>query len=211
MSDLSSPVIPDSLFYSNDFMLGSGMVIIQPSSKKIVVVHDPVHDYWFLPKGRKDRGESLEAAALREAHEESGYRPQFLPLYSSSNQPCAPGSNDNPYTRPHTEPIYVSTTFWGPRGRQGRPGDHGGIYFTFWYVGQIAEDAVRELDTGMVNEKHFVSHLLDYEEAYEKLQGPGCECMVVQTAFDLWNMTVEELAKPDAPAPSEVYSWENQE
>jgi 8-oxo-dGTP pyrophosphatase MutT (NUDIX family) len=51
-------------------MLGAGMVIIQPETSKIVVVHDEVRDRWFLPKGRKDVGESLEQAALREAYEE---------------------------------------------------------------------------------------------------------------------------------------------
>jgi 8-oxo-dGTP pyrophosphatase MutT (NUDIX family) len=51
-------------------MLGGGMVIIQPSSRRIVVVHEEKREFWFLPKGRKDIGESLEEAALREAYEE---------------------------------------------------------------------------------------------------------------------------------------------
>lgn len=51
-------------------MLGSGMVIIQPSSARIVVVFDRESKTWFLPKGRKDIGESLEQAALRETYEE---------------------------------------------------------------------------------------------------------------------------------------------
>jgi 8-oxo-dGTP pyrophosphatase MutT (NUDIX family) len=49
-------------------MLGAGAVIIQPSSGKVVIVQDG--DRWFLPKGRKDLGESIEHAALREAYEE---------------------------------------------------------------------------------------------------------------------------------------------
>ena len=56
------------MFFSENFMLGAGAVIIQPSSGKVVVVQDG--DSWFLPKGRKDLGESLEQAALREAYEE---------------------------------------------------------------------------------------------------------------------------------------------
>ena len=58
-------------------MLGAGMVIIQPSTKKVVVLSEKaeasdgrVFHYWFLPKGRKDVGESLEQTALREAYEE---------------------------------------------------------------------------------------------------------------------------------------------
>lgn len=53
-----------------DFMLGTGMVIIQQNTDKIVVVYETKKDYWFFPRGRKDIGESLEQAALREAYEE---------------------------------------------------------------------------------------------------------------------------------------------
>ena len=51
-------------------MLGAGMVIIQPSSAKLVLLYENRLKYWFLPKGRKDLGESLEQTALREAYEE---------------------------------------------------------------------------------------------------------------------------------------------
>lgn len=53
-----------------NFTLGVGMVLIQQSTNKIVVVHESSKGYWFFPRGRKDLGESLEAAALREAYEE---------------------------------------------------------------------------------------------------------------------------------------------
>jgi 8-oxo-dGTP pyrophosphatase MutT (NUDIX family) len=56
------------MFFSENFMLGAGAVIIQPSSGKVVIVQDGTS--WFLPKGRKDLGESIEQAALREAYEE---------------------------------------------------------------------------------------------------------------------------------------------
>ena len=46
------------------------MVIIQPSSGKVVLVNDTAHGTWFLPRGRKDIGETLEQCALREAYEE---------------------------------------------------------------------------------------------------------------------------------------------
>ena len=80
MSPESDYGVPDRLWFSQDFMLGAGMVIIQPTSGKVVVLGEPagpdprdptkVLTRWFLPKGRKDRGESLEQAALREAYEE---------------------------------------------------------------------------------------------------------------------------------------------
>jgi 8-oxo-dGTP pyrophosphatase MutT (NUDIX family) len=67
---MSSPGFPDSLYYASEFMLGVGMVILQPATARVVIVHETRAKYWFLPKGRKDVGESLQEAALREAYEE---------------------------------------------------------------------------------------------------------------------------------------------
>lgn len=35
-----------------------------------MVVYDSYSKWWFLPKGRKDVGESVEVAAVRESFEE---------------------------------------------------------------------------------------------------------------------------------------------
>ncbi len=69
-SDISTDSIPKSCFYTHDFLLGASMVIIQPSSGKVVLVNDTELRTWFLPRGRKDIGETLEQCALREAYEE---------------------------------------------------------------------------------------------------------------------------------------------
>ena len=66
----STPAVPDSAWCSDSFMLGAGMVIIQEHTHKIVVVYDSHRKRWFFPRGRKDVGESVEQAALREAYEE---------------------------------------------------------------------------------------------------------------------------------------------
>ena len=41
---------------------------------EICVVHRPRYDDWSLPKGKLDKGESWEQAALREVEEEIGLR-----------------------------------------------------------------------------------------------------------------------------------------
>jgi 8-oxo-dGTP pyrophosphatase MutT (NUDIX family) len=69
-SKYSTPSIPGSCFWTHDFLLGASMVIIQPSSGKVVLVNDTELGTWFLPRGRKDVGETLEQCALREAYEE---------------------------------------------------------------------------------------------------------------------------------------------
>jgi 8-oxo-dGTP diphosphatase len=41
---------------------------------EVLLVHRPQYDDWSLPKGKLDRGESFEQAALREVLEETGLR-----------------------------------------------------------------------------------------------------------------------------------------
>jgi len=167
------------MFVSENFMLGAGVVIIQPSSGKVVIVQDG--DHWFLPKGRKDLGESIEHAALREAYEESGYRCEFLPLYHWAN---APVGSRLAYGQKHTEPLYVVMTSY--LGRRNRPP---GEYLTFWYVCQIGPDAVRELGTGMPDEAGYVSHLVTHEVAGQLLS--EVERTVLAVAFNEWLRSVE--------------------
>ena len=41
---------------------------------EIAIVHRPAYNDWSFPKGKIERGESAEEAALREVEEETGYR-----------------------------------------------------------------------------------------------------------------------------------------
>jgi 8-oxo-dGTP pyrophosphatase MutT (NUDIX family) len=43
-------------------------------SMRVAIVHRPGYDDWSFPKGKLDRGETLEEAALREVEEETGLR-----------------------------------------------------------------------------------------------------------------------------------------
>lgn len=176
-------------------MIGAGMVVIQPATGKVLLLYEPRIDYWFFPKGRKDVGESLEQTALREAYEESGYRVEFLPLYLPTNAPIPPAERGHG-DLPSTEPFYISTHAWAPRNRQHPEGqvwagDFGGEYLTFWYIGQISADAVHQADTGMPDEKEYQSHLLEVDDACERL----CQCgmdqwaVMLRMAYNLWLQT----------------------
>lgn len=44
----------------------------------IAVIHRPRYDDWSLPKGKLDRNESFERAALREVREETGLSCQLI-------------------------------------------------------------------------------------------------------------------------------------
>ncbi|PCH43131.1 hypothetical protein WOLCODRAFT_121539 [Wolfiporia cocos MD-104 SS10] len=183
-SEFSSPAVPASIWYSSDFLLGAGMVILQPSSGKVLLCCEG--ERWFLPKGRKDVGESLEQAALREAYEESGYRVEFLPVVQEMNAPRPPGSRrqGNSLT---TEPFYVSATAYGP----GCMRSNGIEYIIFWYIGQIAADAVRETGTGMPDEQHYEAHLLDFDAALNALNNSGSQesVLLLRMAHCIWLQT----------------------
>ncbi|KAF9497349.1 hypothetical protein BDN71DRAFT_1444817 [Pleurotus eryngii] len=114
LSEDSTPSVPDSFWCSGDFMLGAGMVIFQDTTWKIVMCYDTEKDCYFLPRGRKDLGETIERTALREGWEESGYAARHLPLHKHTAQPSPPHL---PRLRdyPDTEPIMISTIYWPPR------------------------------------------------------------------------------------------------
>jgi 8-oxo-dGTP pyrophosphatase MutT (NUDIX family) len=54
----------------------AGGVVCRPGANGpcVAVVHRPRYDDWSLPKGKLDRGETWEEAALREVQEEIGLR-----------------------------------------------------------------------------------------------------------------------------------------
>lgn len=202
----STSSIPDSCFWTHDFLLAASMVIIQPSSGKVVLVNDTQHGTWFLPRGRKDIGETLEQCALREAYEESGYRVEFLPLYLPSRAPAPPTRPNAKYEPMVSEPVFITVQEFGPYRRRNNNIDRGGQYITFCYVGQIPADAVREESTGMPDEKHYVGTLLELEEALLRL--PGFEAHITNVSYSRWQRTVEiEQELLNSEADNRHRSW----
>jgi len=48
--------------------------IVSDEQGRLLLAHRPRYDDWTLPKGKLDPGETLPECALREVHEETGYR-----------------------------------------------------------------------------------------------------------------------------------------
>jgi len=48
--------------------------VVVADDGQVLLVHRPRYDDWTLPKGKLDRGETFEEAALREVREETGLR-----------------------------------------------------------------------------------------------------------------------------------------
>lgn len=79
---------------SNDVIKASGGVVVRPGPTggvELLVVHRPHYDDWSLPKGKDDPGETPEKAALREVHEESGYRARIVGRLSDQHYTVGSG------------------------------------------------------------------------------------------------------------------------
>ena len=109
----------------------------------------------MLPKGRKNAGDTLEAAAVRETMEESGFN---CTLFKHN----LPTKAQNLQSLEHTEPIAVQQRM------------HGGIRkIIFWYAAQVdscdeqtmgTQEQGEDFDVRWVSTEHAASHMSFLED-----------------------------------------------
>ncbi|EPS39590.1 hypothetical protein H072_6645 [Dactylellina haptotyla CBS 200.50] len=152
-----------SLISSPAFITGAGAVMFHRKSKRVLLVIDEREDErplgWFLPKGRKDVGESLEAAALREAEEEGGYPCRLLPVPVPTRHPKKVVDNNIL----SSEPIYMHN--WSIPPKKHWP--EGGMYTCFWYVCEITDEDLEKVETEKKEKKDMMN------KAQESLKTAG--------------------------------------
>jgi len=68
MSTPSRPVYAE--YPSHNFVSAAGVAIFHLATARVVLCYHTRDKYWFLPKGRRDAGESYTRAAEREGFEE---------------------------------------------------------------------------------------------------------------------------------------------
>ncbi|KAK6329936.1 hypothetical protein TWF718_003363 [Orbilia javanica] len=199
-----------SLICGNAFITGAGAVMFHRKSKRVVLVIDEREAQkalgWFLPKGRRDIGETFEQTAVREGEEEGGYPCRLLPVPVPTRQPkkVVDGNTLS------TEPIYMHN--WAIPTKRLWP--EGGMYTCFWYVCEITDEDVEKVEqernmknrmnsaqvhmaeanstTGKTfidyHELRYRSELFEYEEAKrliaESIDSTVFGC-VLQTAIEL--------------------------
>lgn len=73
-----------SLHFSDSFVISCGTVTLDLKARKVLLIRWRDKNEYLLPKGRKDVGETLEQAALRETYEETGYKARLLSLEIST-------------------------------------------------------------------------------------------------------------------------------
>ena len=115
---------------SEHFILSVGTVPIDIDKRLVLLLYYRPKNEYMLPKGRKNIGESLEAAAVRETKEESGFECRLVRHRLFSNAQGQVGDEG------HTEPIAVQQRVVG-----------GVRKFVFWYVAEVDFTAQRMTDT----------------------------------------------------------------
>ncbi|KAH8433993.1 putative NUDIX domain [Aspergillus melleus] len=75
-----SLVLGRSLHLSDTFCISCGTVTLDTTRAKILLIRWNKNQEIYLPKGRKNIGETLKDAALRETYEETGFRVTLFPL-----------------------------------------------------------------------------------------------------------------------------------
>jgi len=97
--------LPTFPYPSTNFVVAAGSVSYHPTSRRVLLISNTTSrgKNYFLPRGRKQIGESLDACALREALEQGGYPVRALPTYSGTMQPAA---------QPHQDGAKDAEAFW---------------------------------------------------------------------------------------------------
>ena len=117
------------LDFSDEFVLSGGTVPIDIDKNLVLFLFNRPKKEYTLPKGRKNVGESLEAAAIRETFEETGFRCTLVDHDLPTRAPMSDSSI-------HTEPVAVQQRM------------HNGIRkLIFWYAARVDSTAQQLPDT----------------------------------------------------------------
>ncbi|KAG6830469.1 hypothetical protein H0H87_008042 [Tephrocybe sp. NHM501043] len=173
---------PTTQYLAGDFVVSAGSVLFRENKSRefeICLLHNTEKDEWLLPKGRKDRGESIEIAAARETFEETGYPCAIWPLRMPTRAPIpgdVSGADVVEVGEELVEPIAITVRDLGIKG----------VKVIWWYI-MLATGEERVLGTQAAYETfepHFlapavalqrVSYLKDREivqKAWDIVSGP---------------------------------------
>ncbi|KAJ6780130.1 hypothetical protein PWT90_03843 [Aphanocladium album] len=131
-----------SLFFSDGFVISCGTVTLDLAASQVLLIRSRGTGECYLPKGRKDVAEALDAAALRETFEETGVRARLLPVPIPTRATipaaaAAAAAAAEPSPSSVTEPLAVSQRVLAS----------GVLKVIFWFVAVADSAAAREEGT----------------------------------------------------------------
>ncbi len=161
---MAAPRYPTTQYLAGDFVISAGSILFRENpvshALEICVLHHTKRDVWLLPKGRKDRGETIEQAALRETFEETGFKCELWPQKMPTRAP-EPGVNNlfnTQVVEGLAEPIGVTIRDLGKSD----------IKLIFWYITKVGDGVEKVYGTQMETES-YESIFVDAKVAAEKL------------------------------------------
>jgi len=149
---------PTEQFPSSHFLISGGSILFASiqAPLRVCLIYHKARGEWLLPKGRKDRGENMTAAAVRETFEETGYPCELLPLNLVTRAPAAGAQTTDAAMAVHgsEEPFMVTL----------RRTQEGGVQLLWWFATVCTEGAEEDVRTGLQTEVE------DYESAFFEVQ-----------------------------------------
>lgn len=132
-----------SLHLSDEFVISCGTVTVDVERRKVLAVCCRKTGEVLLPIGRKDVGESLEDAALRETSEETGYTARLLPLPICTLATTPTHASREPGAWSHViEPVAVSQRITADQV----------LKIIFWFAAEGDSTQMQQADTQEVDE-----------------------------------------------------------
>jgi len=161
------------LLDASEFVISCGTVTFDLRESEVLLIRCCTKNECMLPKGRKNVGETLEAAALRETWEETGYSATLLPLPTCTQ--ATPHSTSDGMSLTNTEPIYMSQR------------NSNGVYkVIFWYAATGDSTAHEQRRPQQPNED-FETKWTPCREAEAALSFDD-DCQIFQTAWEAVKM-----------------------
>lgn len=154
---------------SHDLIISCGCVPVDPAARRIALLHDPSTNVTQLPKGRKNIGEDLHAAALRETHEETGIPFEALPLRVATRATPTREMLER-HARVEERPNVGDVTDWLPSCEPlavcaYRCDGTLASKLVFWYAARGDSAATPRTDTREVWEQHLQLEWVDARDA----------------------------------------------
>ncbi|EUC59724.1 NUDIX domain protein [Rhizoctonia solani AG-3 Rhs1AP] len=171
---------PTEVLMSDEFVICAGCVLLRRlPTLQVCILYHAKEDRYILPKGRKDRGESIQETALRETYEETGHRCSFLPLnMKTRSQPSNVFVKDQPtYAIGAVEPVAVFLR---------RVADKD-VKFIFWFVAEVDETHPHEKGT-QIGSEDYETHFAPAAEVLDVLTY-ACDREAVAKALELYHHT----------------------
>ena len=125
-----------SLHLSDTFCISCGTVTLDTARAKILLIRWSENQEIYLPKGRKNIGETLEDAALRETYEETGSRVTLFRLPVPTLATLAGDVEAVGQMSATTEPVAISQRLV-----------HDKLKIIFWFAARGDSTAVPETGT----------------------------------------------------------------